>query len=90
MIAEVGARASRVGLRRDLAACCVACACRIAAAAAARLLVLPIQLLYAGCLLTPPTPSPSHPQIFQVFIMKPKDTGSVDLLKPEAEAQVVY
>ena len=29
-------------------------------------------------------------EIFQVFVMKPKDTGSVDLLAPEQEAAVMY
>ncbi|KAI8468644.1 MAG: copper target 1 protein [Monoraphidium minutum] len=29
-------------------------------------------------------------EIFQIFIMKPKDTGSVDLLSPQEQATVVY
>jgi magnesium-protoporphyrin IX monomethyl ester (oxidative) cyclase len=29
-------------------------------------------------------------EIFQIFIMKPKDCGSVDMLSPEEQAQVVY
>jgi len=29
-------------------------------------------------------------EIFQVFIMKPKDCGSVDLMSPEKQASVVY
>ncbi len=29
-------------------------------------------------------------QIFQIFIMTPKDCGSVDLMSPEQQATVVY
>ncbi len=29
-------------------------------------------------------------EIFQIFIMKPKDCGSVDMLSPQEQTQVVY